>query len=351
MRTAVLSVLLACAVPARGAERILGFNLPWWSRDGYASADAARALDEVAGAGAGWVALTPTLYVRDRHDSTVAEGRETPSDDSLRAAVRAAKARGLKVALKPHVDPRDGGARAWLSPRDPDEWFRTYRVPLLRWARLAREEGCDLFVVGTELSLLTLPPQRAAWRSLIAEARAEFRGPLTYAANWHSAAHVPFWKDLDFVGVDAYYPVAGGKDRRLLALSWVPVRAELRALSALAGRPVLFTEFGAASQKGAALRPWEWRDYADADPDAQAAYLESFAAAFAGRPWVAGFLHWAWDPDTARGGPADKSMSVRGKPAYAVLERLFRSGAALPPPPPHADAASRAAAVLPALAQ
>lgn len=351
MRTLAALLLVLSAVPARAGERILGFNFPLWSADGYASPVAERGLREIADTGAGWVALTPTLYVRDRRDSTVAAGPDTPTDGSLRAAIHAAKAKGLKVALKPHVDERSGGVRAWIEPRDADAWFASYRVHLLRYARLAREEGCGLFVVGTELSFLTAPNHWKAWRALIRDVRAEFPGPLTYAANWHSAAHVGFWRDLDYIGVDAYYPVAGGEHGRLLRLSWKPYEAELRALSLAHGRPVLFTEFGAASQRGAALKPWEWRDYADADPEAQSAYLRSLLATFAGKKWVAGFLHWAWDMDPAHQGLSDKSMSVRGKPALDVLRNLFAGGppgAAAPPPPSpsHAPAAARAAAVL-----
>ncbi|MDE2511999.1 MAG: hypothetical protein KGL74_12825, partial [Elusimicrobia bacterium] len=348
MRTAFVALALCAASAVARAQPILGFNLPFWSRDGYASPSAAKGLEEISATGAGWVALTPTLYVKDRRDSIVATGADTPSDDSLRAAIRSARARGLKVALKPHVDSLAGGARAWLYPEDPGRWFATYRENLLRYARLAREEKCDLFVVGTELALLTGPRDWKAWRSLIHDVRAVYPGPLTYAANWHSAVHVGFWEELDYIGIDAYYPVIGGTDRRLLSLGWLPYEAELKVLSAVHGRPVLFTEFGASSQTGANLRPWEWREFGAADPNGQAAYLESFLRAFAGKSYVAGFLHWAWDMDPAHAGPADKSMSVRGKPALGDLEALFRAYRGAPPRPgsPADAAAGRAAAVM-----
>ncbi len=333
------------------AEPILGFNLPFWSADGYSSHAASKGLEEIAATGAGWVALTPTLYVNDRADSVVIAAADTPSDDSLRAAIRAARARGLKVALKPHVDSRGGGARAWLYPSDPARWFSTYRVHLLRYARLARVEKCDLFVVGTELALLTGPRDWKSWRALIRDVRAEYPGPLTYAANWHSAVHVGFWRDLDYIGIDAYYPVAGGTDRTSLRLGFLPYEAELKTLSAVHGRPVLFTEYGISSQKGAGLRPWEWKEFGAADVAAQAAHLEAFFHAFAGKSHVAGFLHWAWDMDPAHAGPADKSMSVRGKPALDGIEALFRAslGAAPRPSPSLAPAAERIGAVSRAL--
>jgi hypothetical protein len=350
MRSAILALLLSASSSAARAEPILGFNFPLWSRDGYASGDARRGMGEIAGTGAGWVALTPTLYVNDRGDSVVAATADTPSDDSLRSAIREARARGLKVVLKPHVDSRAGGARAWLYPSDPTRWFTTYRAHLLRYARLAREEDCALFVVGTELALLTGPRDWGAWRALIRDVRAEYPGPLTYAANWHSAAHVGFWRELDYVGIDAYYPVIGGTNAALLNLGFLPVEGEVKALSLLSGRPVLFTEFGIASQKGANLKPWEWREFGAADPATQDAYLAAFYRAFAGKSYVAGFLNWAWDMDPAHRGPQDKSMSLRDKPALAEFERLFparRTVGLIPPSQPSgAPAAARAARVL-----
>jgi hypothetical protein len=346
MRAALLTCLLAAASVARATEPVLGFNYPNWSRDGYAGAPSNDQLKALAATGASWVALTPTLYVRDRRDSVVAATTSTPSDESLRAAIRAARALGLKVMLKPHVDVLSGGARAWIEPKDAARWFATYRVYLLGYARLAREEGCSMFVVGTELALLETPNHWGAWRRLIAEVRAEYPGPLTYAANWHSAELVGFWRDLDYIGIDAYYPVIGGKNRTLLRLGWMPIVSGVHALSAAFGRPVIFTEFGLASQKGANIRPWDYSDFGALDLGVQDAYVRTFLDAFVSKSWVAGFLNWAWDENP--GGPSDKSMSLRGKPAMEAFTGLFRAArkTAGYAPPSHEPAAARAAVVM-----
>lgn len=351
MRRAFLLALSVLAPGAASAASIWGFNYPLWSADGYASASSSRDLADIAGTGAGWVALTPTLYQADSRASDPAPGPDTPSDAALRAAIRRAKSLGLKVALKPHVDSRAGGARAWIEPRDADAWFDAYRVHALRWARLAREERVDLFVVGTELALLSTPNHWKSWRTLIAQVRREYPGPLTYAANWHSVELVGFWRDLDYIGVDAYYPLAAGRNRTARALEWLPIEASLAALSLTAGRPILFTEFGLSSQRGAAARPWEWLEFGPADPVEQDDYVASFLNAFAGKSFVAGFLNWAWDPDPAHAGPADKSMSLRGKPALDTFRARFPGAAArrppaIPPVPSNAAPAARAAAVL-----
>ncbi len=343
MRAVFACILsLFCAAPASAAEPLLGFNYPVWSRDGYGSAAAAASLRALAATGAGWVALTPTLYVKDRRDSAPAPTESTPSDDSLRAAIRAARAAGLQVVLKPHVDLLDGGDRAWLSPRDPARWFAAYRAQILRYAALAHEEGCGLFVVGTELSLLTLPQHWRAWRALIAEVREVYPGPLTFAANWHSAAHVGFWRELDYVGIDGYYPVAAASPRLMRAeLDVWALEAE--AVAHAAGRPLLFTEIGIASQRGAQRRPWDYRDFGAVDDAVQADYFETFLDVFGRRANFAGMLAWDWEDAPAP--PGDKSMNLRGKPALHVLEQVFHA-ARQPPSVSHAPAAARVSAVM-----
>ena len=346
MRAALLACLLLSAASSRAAEPILGFSFPEWSHDGYASAELQKSLTELAATGATWVAITPTLYVRDRRDSVVAATSSTPSDESLRAAIRTARALGLKVVLKPHVDALAGGQRAWLEPKDAAQWFATYRAYLLGYARLAREERCDLFVVGTELAILTASSHWGAWRSLIAEVRAEYPGPLTYAANWHSAELVGFWRDLDYIGVDAYYPVLGGTNHKLLRVGWLPIEAALHALSAANGRPILFTEFGLSSQKGANKKPWAYNNFGALDLGVQAAYIQTFLDTFKNKSFVAGFLNWSWDRNP--GGPTDKSMTLRGKPALGVFTSLFQGAkrASAYVSPSDEPAAARAAAVM-----
>ncbi|MFI5348611.1 MAG: glycoside hydrolase family 113 [Elusimicrobiota bacterium] len=346
MRAALLACLLISASSSRAAEAVLGFSFPEWSHDGYNSASSQKALADLAATGATWVALTPTLYVQDRRGSVVAATSITASDESLRSAIRAAHALGLKVVLKPHVDALTGGQRAWLEPKDSSRWFETYRVYLLGYARMAREERCELFVVGTELALLTAPAHWGAWRGLIAGVRAEYAGPLTYAANWHSAGVVGFWRDLDYIGIDAYYPVLGGTNHKLLRLGWLPIEASIHALSAANGRPVIFTEFGLSSQKGANKKPWAYGDFGPLDLEVQAAYIQTFLDTFKNKSFVAGFLNWSWDANP--GGPADKSMTLRGKPALGVFTSLFPAAkrASTFVSPSLEPAAARAAAVM-----
>ena len=332
MRGILLAILFSAA-PCGAAEPILGFNFPVWWHDAYGSPRAVAAYGEMAGMGAGWVAIIPTLYTADRKSDEVAVTDGTASDGSLRLAIRLAHAQGLKVLLKPHVDMANaGGPRSLLNPSDAALWFKSYGGHIERYAVLAAEERCEMFAVGTELAQLTEPQHTAAWRALIARVRKAFPGPLTYAANWHSVAVPLFWKDLDYIGVDGYFPLPGGSSGPALDAAWRPWALELRALSKLWGRPILFTEIGIAAQTGANLKPWAWDDFGPLDQNLQAVYMESFLRTFGNETWVAGFFYWAWEADAAKTGPLDKSMSVQGKPAEQVLRRAFARSKAAPLP-------------------
>jgi hypothetical protein len=59
----------------------------------------------------------------------------------------------------------------------------------------------ELFCFGTELgNAIAKRPQY--WSQLIVKIR-KYTGKLTYAANWDDFDKVPFWKELDYIGIDA----------------------------------------------------------------------------------------------------------------------------------------------------
>ena len=78
-------------------------------------------------------------------------------------------------------------------------------------ARVAADEKAEGLVIGTELERTT---QRVEWWDMIAAVRAVYPGLLTYAAhNLEEAEAVPFWDDLDAIGV-TLYPVLGADQDR-----------------------------------------------------------------------------------------------------------------------------------------
>lgn len=171
----------------------------------------------------------------------------TPSDDSVRQAIRELKARGLQVTLYPfvfmdcpgypwrgRVAGVDGaGATAEIAALfgGPDDWG--LRRMALHYARIAADEGADGLLIGSEMRGVTWTRDAAGgfpavdqFRALAAECRA-LVGPgvkLSYAADWseyfgrQSGGEVvfhldPLWSDtnIDHVSIDWYPPLTDWK--------------------------------------------------------------------------------------------------------------------------------------------
>jgi len=131
---------------------------------------------------------------------------------------------------------------------------------------------------------------------------------------------VPFWPELDLIGVTLYPPLGADGDRagRLAVMRSVADR--LDALAARAGKPVLVAEIGLRSAQGAAAKPWESAEEraSPPDPSLQAEVLTDWLSVL-DRPAVRGVMIWRWFTDPSAGGRADTDFTVQGKPAAAAL--------------------------------
>lgn len=190
----------------------------------------------------------------------------TPSDESVRQAIRALKARGWEVTLYPFVfmdvpadnalpDPHGGARQAaypWrgrITGRNggeaaadvaalfggPGDWG--LRRQALHYAAMAAQEGAAGLLIGSEMRGLTRTrddsgayPAVAELKTLAAECRA-LVGPrvkLSYAADWSEyfghqpndgsgdvIFHLdPLWADpnIDYVGIDWYPPLTDWRE-------------------------------------------------------------------------------------------------------------------------------------------
>ena len=314
----VFAGVVACG-PVGWARGLDGFNVIAIPQHPYGSPTALAALKAAKAVGAKAIAVVPFLWQRDRRRGEIARGDDMP-DAELQLAVRQAHAVGLKVIVKPHVWVQ-GSWAGGVEPQSPDdwaEWFVRYRAALTRIAKVAASEGAEALCIGTELKKTT---QRQEWLGIIAAVRTIFPGLLTYAAhNVEEAEAVPFWRQLDAIGVTLYPPLGDDHDRvgRLAAMR--AVAARLDRLASREGKPIVVAEIGLRSARGAAKKPWESAEerVADPDPRLQAAVLTDWLAVL-DRPTVSGVLIWRWFTDPRAGGPADTDFTVQGKPAENVL--------------------------------
>jgi hypothetical protein len=304
-------------------DRIRGFNFADWTAGGYFDPPAAASLAELDAVGANSISIVITAYQESPAGSTIRlDDPRTPTSAAVSGAIEFAQRRGLTVVLKPHVDLDDGSWRGHIDPADAGAWFADYEVFVLEWALLARERGVEGLMIGTELAGTLQHEGR--WRGLIGKVRAEFSGWLTYAASWDEAHLVPFWSELDYVGIDFYFPVARRADPSRLEIlaGWQPWLGRLARLHGQTGRPILITEIGFRSVDGAAMHPYAFGNGAALDLDEQADLYWGAVEAAAGADWIAGLYFWNWLA-AGGGGPDDTDYTPQGKPAEDVLAEAW----------------------------
>src|SRR5690606_41666481 len=88
--------------------------------------------------------------------------------------------------------------------------------------------GVELLCIGTELKQ-SVAHRPLFWKNLIVEVREIFGGKLTYASNWDSYTVPRFWSDLDYIGINAYFPLIESQhpDRSALSRAWQSIRKEI----------------------------------------------------------------------------------------------------------------------------
>jgi hypothetical protein len=329
----VLLLLAAGSGPEAGAARRKalpfqkGITLAhegFRSGEGYGSAAAFAQLARLKALGANSVTLVPYGFTRAPAETTVSWTGSDETDDRVARTIREARRLGLATVLKPQLWSHGTwtGDIAFSDEAAFRRWMASYRLFILHHARLAELEHADLLVIGTELGGLT--GREAAWRALIRDVRGVWSGPLTYAANWgEEVERIGFWKDLDYVGVNFYYPLVSkaGEPPRAGSPRLRELEAILARLAKRHGRPVLFTEVGYAASSAAPLEPWKEENGA-LDPEMQARCYEVVFRSFYRKPWLAGLSWWKW-PSPGRGSSRDPSFSPLGKPALAVLEHWY----------------------------
>ncbi len=288
----------------------------------------------------GEIVLVPYAYQSAYDDPKLrASGRRPGShyrrDSTYLVLAAAAHQLGIRCIIKPHIWlPTDGDK--WRSDilfeqeQDWKQWSTAYTDFILHYAELSERIGAKAFCIGTELSQLTRS-RADYWRSLIDQVRAVYTGKVFYAANWFEEyEHLTFWGSLDYIGIQAYFPLSVDHEPSISALcrSWKPYVQKLARFSKQHQKPILFTELGYKSTTDAAIEPWKWLDRSE-DRSTQLSFTtqancyESFFQSFWDQDWFAGVLIWQWRTGSNLGSSQDMDFTPQEKPAQEVLRSWF----------------------------
>jgi len=290
-------------------------------------------LRPVASLGADWISQTPFGWVSST-DSTEIRLAGThvlwgETDEGLAKTSAWARSLGIKTLLKPHLWVRGAwcGDIAMTSEEDWARWFASYERFILHYAALAKEQGIEALAVGAELPGIS--GREREWRALIVKVRAVYPGKLTYCANWYGEPErVAFWDVLDFIGVQAYYPLSdqASPSQAELAAAWVPIAAKLEAVAKRTGKQVVFTEVGFKSQRYGLKEPWRWETDGEVDLELQRRAYTAMYATFWGKPWFGGTFVWKWHPGGRATPRAQRDFTPQDKPALDVIRSVYGKG-------------------------
>ncbi len=335
------------------AQKINGMSISGPQKPGYVP----EMFENIKVSNANWVALIPEATL-DRTTLTLASDDANDWWSETVAAniqgIQLAKQAGFKVFLKPHIvlgpiPPKATPFRAvkvanthrdnplkdktrgveWrgeLAPRkeaDWQTWEKNYTVYILQLAEVAERLAVDLLSIGTELKQSTWR-RPAFWRQLIQKVRATYKGKLVYSANWDEYQKITFWQDLDYIGVDTYFPInrTATPSVKKTVKNWRSIQKQLRKISKSAKKKIILTEFGYRNVSYSGKRPWTHdKGPAVLNNAAQYNLYQAFFQAFWDKKWIAGGFAWQWFCVPKPLG--DTSFSIQGKPALNVLQEWY----------------------------
>lgn len=287
--------------------------------------------EELKDINAGWVAIIPYGFSRIGEPSVTFDhdrqwwGERT---EGTRELIRFAKAKGLKVMLKPHVWVMGQGWTGDYQLNSEEKWKnweKDFTKYIMNHARVADSLDVEMICIGTEYR--TPAKERPEfWKSLIKEVKSVYHGKITYASNWDNFQNISWWAEVDYIGIDSYFPLAEGESPGLeeIKKGWGPLRDELMQFSKKWDKQILFTEYGFQSVKGGAGKHWEVDKSIDnLDLGVQQRAYEATFQSLWGEPWFAGGFFWKWHL-TSRGAERNKTrFTPQGKPAAEVIARWY----------------------------
>ena len=235
----------------------------------------------------------------------------------------------IKIMLKPQIWVWNGQYTGLIEMKSEQNWKKledSYTSFILIYAEVAQEIEAEVFCVGTELEkFVKFRPEY--WQKIIKEIRKVYKGKLTYAANWDEFKRVSFWNELDFIGIDAYFPLTEKESPTVadFEIGWKPHKTEIMRIQSKYEKPIVFTEFGYRSVNYTGREPWQSnRIQGNVNLQAQSNGLQAIYNQFWQEDWFAGGFIWKWFHNHSEsGGTENNRFTPQNKPAEKLLRTLY----------------------------
>lgn len=289
-------------------------------------------MNELTELNVGWVSAIPYSFIRRNSTKVHYEGNGKWWGETLHgtaACIQMAHNAGMKVMMKPHVWVSGQGWAGEFEPKSEADWKiweDSNREYILAFAKLSDSLNVSMFCIGTEYRK-TSAKRSEYWRNLIKDVRKVYKGPITYAANWDEYHYVPFWDELDYIGVDAYFPLSTSARPSIeeLKKNWNDKLTHLEQLSLKHNKPILFTEYGYRSIEYTNSGHWNYdEDTVKTSHEAQEiAYHALFESAWE-KDWLAGGFFWKWHfNNPGYEGGKERDYTPQEKPTEHVIRKWY----------------------------
>ncbi len=283
--------------------------------------------------GAEWVALMPYGYVQTGSNELKWDiGWQWWGERKagVRQCIRMAHAQKFQVMVKPHVWLDGGSYTGNFNPGSEKGWkifedrFEAY---IIDFAKVAQEEKAALFCIGTEWKNF-VEKRPDFWKQLILKVKKCYKGKLTYAANWDEYDSFPHWKMLDYIGIDAYFPVNDAKTPQVedMMKGWDQWIGAMERVSQKNQRPVIFTEFGYRNMDHTGKKPWDSDHHKqEINMQGQTNAYKALFRKFWKQPWFKGGFLWKWHADHEKsGGENDNQFTPQNKPVQKIIAAWYK---------------------------
>lgn len=300
--------------------------------NGYGSNLAKESLHRIEEIGGNAIAIVPYSYMRDPEKPSyipIIQSTGGENDQAVLFAHYEAKNRGMSTMLKPQI----WVGRSWPgdikmnSEKDWATFFENYYRWIRHYALLAEINEFDSYCMGVEFAKATLAKEQE-WRKMIRKIKGIYSGQLTYAANWgEEFENLTFWDELDFIGLNCYYPLSKSDNpsKRALTKSFAKVMDKIETVSYKFNKPIVFTEIGFRSVDGPWKNPHAKEDGRAFNDKHQKMCYEVVLESIKNKKWCKGILWWKWPSHLSYRGKNNKGFSPNSKQTEIIIEKYFKT--------------------------
>lgn len=284
---------------------------------------------------ANYAAIMPLGFIRDLQHPEILYNTDRQwfgeSFKGVKQYIRELNKKHIQVMMKPQIWIWRGEYTGHLKMTNEQDWKtleRSYSNFILDYAKLAQEANAEILCIGTELEKF-IENRPKYWENLIKKIKTVYKGKLTYAANWDEFKRTPFWNKLDYIGVDAYFPVSDMQTPTVedSKKGWVAHKKTIKDVSNEHNKPVLFTEYGYRSVDYSGREPWRSeRSMGELNLQAQVNTTQALFETFWEEEWFAGGFIWKWFvEDDKVGGLKNHMFTPQNKPVEAIIKETYSS--------------------------